>query len=293
MMKFEGIMPPLLTPFTSDEKLDEEALRNEIQYMLDAGVHGLTICGSTGEGYSMPPEEIERITTITKEESNSKVPIITGIIADSANIALNLGMAAKKAGADALMVTPVHYVFLPTEEGTIQYFKQIGETLNLPIIIYNVIQWNTVSAPLAQKLAKIKQIQGIKQSGGDIHGLADMIRAVGHKMPIMTAIDDMIFPSFIIGANGAIAAINTVTPELCIQAWEAARDNDTKTGVEIHHRLLPLWRTIGKGDMPSRAKEALKQLGRPVGPARSPLINVNDLVKKEIHNALKEAKLIK
>ena len=145
----------------------------------------------------------------------------------------------------------------------------------------------------AKRRAKIKQIQGIKQSGGDIHGLADMIRAVGPKMPILTAIDDMIFPSFIIGANGAIAAINTVTPELCIQAWEAARDNDTKTGVEIHHRLLPLWRTIGKGDMPSRAKEALKQLGRPVGPARSPLINVNDLVKKEIHNALKEAKLIK
>ena len=239
MIKFEGIMPPLLTPFTSDEKLDEEALRNEIQYMLDAGVHGLTVCGSTGEGYSMPPEEIRRITSITKEEANSKVPVITGIIADSTNIALSLGMAAKNAGADALMVTPVHYVFLPTDEGTIHYFKQIGETLDLPILIYNVIQWNTVSAPLAQELAKIKQIQGVKQSGGDTHGLADMIRAVGQKMPILTAIDDMIFPSFIIGAKGAIAAINTVTPELCIQAWEAARDNNTKAGIKIHHRLLP------------------------------------------------------
>jgi 4-hydroxy-tetrahydrodipicolinate synthase len=148
-------------------------------------------------------------------------------------------------------------------------------------------------ADLAVKLLKVKQIQGIKQSGGDIHGLADMVRAVGGKIPIMTAIDDMLFSSFAIGASGAIAAICTITPELCIRAWVAARKGDMKQGVEIHHRLLPVWRAMGKGDMPARAKEALSQLGRPVGVARSPMIPVDENAKREIRGALIESGLLK
>lgn len=292
MFRLEGIMPPMLTPFTENEKLDEEALRRETRYLLGAGVHGLTVCGSTGEGYTMLPDETGRVTNIVKDEAGSQIPLITGVIADSANIAIGLGMAAKEAGADALMVTPVHYVFNPADEGTIDYYRRIGDAVGLPIVMYNVIPWNIISVELAVRLTKTRKIQGIKQSGGDIHGLADMIRAVGDRIPIMTAIDDMLFPSFIIGAKGAIAAICTVVPKLCVEMWEAAGDSNLERGLEIHHRILPVWRAIGKGDMPARAKEALRQLGRPVGPARSPMIPVNDDVREEIRKALLQAKLL-
>lgn len=292
LFKLEGIIPPMVTPFKESEELDEEALRREVGRLLDAGVHGLTVCGSTGEGYAMTSEEIGLTTAIVKEEVKGRVPVITGIIADSAWVALRHARAAKEAGADALMVTPVHYVFQPTEEGALDYFKRIGEALDLPIVIYNVVPWANISAELAVKLTGIKQIQGIKQSGGDIHGLADMIRAVGNRIPVLTAIDDMLFPSFLIGAKGAIAAICTIAPQLCLELWEAARRGDIKTGVEIHHRLLPVWRAIGRGDMPARAKEALSQLGRPAGIARSPLIPVDERARVEIQKALLEAGLL-
>lgn len=293
MLKFEGIIPPMVTPFKEDEELDEEALRGEVGYLLDAGVHGLTVCGSTGEGYAMTSEEIGLATAIVREEVRGRAPVITGVIADSAWVALRHGKAAKEAGADALMVTPVHYVFQPTEEGTIDYYRRIGEAIGLPIIIYNVIPWANISAGLAVKLTGIKQVQGIKQSGGDIHGLADMIRAVGNRVPVLTAIDDMLFPSFLIGAKGAIAAICTIAPELCVELWEAAKSGDVKAGVDIHHRLLPVWRAVGKGDMPARAKEALLQLGRPAGIARSPMIPVDERARVEIRKALIEAGLLK
>jgi len=292
LFRLEGIMSPMVTPFTRDEQIDEDALRKETRFLADAGVHGLTVCGSTGEGYAMRSEEIGRVTSIVRDEAGSQTPIITGIIADSAKIAIDLGMAAKKSGADGLMVTPVHYVFSPTSEGTVEYYRRIGETIGLPIVIYNVIPWNVISVDLVVRLMEMEKIRGIKQSGGDIHVLADMIRAIGDRIPVMTAIDDMLFPSFIIGASGAIAAICTIAPNLCLEVWEAAKDRDLKKGIEIHHRILPVWRAIGKGDMPARAKEALRQLGRHVGPARNPMISVSDQARKEIHDALLEAKLL-
>lgn len=282
----------MLTPFTEDGRLDEESLRRETRYLLDAGVHGLTVCGSTGEGDALTPDEVGKVTAIVKDEAGTQIPVITGVIADSANIAVEIGMAAKNAGADGLMVTPVHYVFTPTDEGNIDYYRQIAVAVGLPIVIYNVIAWNVISVGLAVKLTEIENVRGIKQSGGDIHGLADMIRALGEKIPIMSAIDDMLLPSFVIGARGAIAAICTVAPELCIEIWEAVNGNDSMRGIGYHNRLLGLWRVIGKGGMPARAKEALRQLGRPVGPARSPMVPVSEEVKKQIRDAIREAKLI-
>ncbi|MGQ9680034.1 MAG: dihydrodipicolinate synthase family protein [Candidatus Bathyarchaeia archaeon] len=293
MFKLEGIMPPMLTPFTPDEEIDEDALKGETRYMVKAGVQGLTVCGSTGEGYTMTSEEIGLVTNIVKGEVGSKLPVISGVITDSTRMAIKHGLSAKENGADALMVTPFHYIFHPTSEGMIDYYRKIGDNVGLPIVIYNVIPWNTVSANLAAKLVETGYLMGIKQSGGDIHGLADMIRSVGDEISIMTAIDDMLLPSFIIGAQGAIAAICTIAPELCVELWEAAKKGDLKKGIEIHHRLLPVWRAVDRGVMPSAAKEAVSQLGRKVGVARSPLFPLDDDAKKEIHKALVEAKLLR
>ncbi len=285
-------MPPMVTPFTVDEKIDEEALIEETRFLVEAGVHGLTVCGSTGEGYSMTSEEISSVTRLVKDEVGSDLPVITGVIADSANMAIARGLAARKAAADALMVTPVHYVFKPTDDGNFEYYQRICEVVGLPILIYNVIPWNTISVDLAVKLSRIGQIVGIKQSGGDMHGLADMIEALGDRISVMSAIDDMLFPSFLIGAEGAIACICTIAPRLCVDLWEASESNDIRECIKIHTRLLALWRVIGKGDMPARAKEALEQIGRHVGPARSPMIQVSENAKDEIHNALLDAELI-
>lgn len=288
---FRGIMPPMVTPFTADEELDEEALRREARFMLAAGVDGLCVCGSTGEGHVLSVEESCRVTAIAREEAGGRVPVIAGIIRDSTREVIRYGLALRDAGADALQITPVHYLFSPTAEGTVEYYRRIGAAVGLPIIIYNVIPWNTLSPELLLRLSEIEQVIGVKQSGGDIHKLADLLLANAGRLQIFSAVDDLLYPSFILGAEGSIAAILTVLPELSVQLWAACQAGRHDEARAIHERLLPVWRAINAPDMSARTKAALELQGRAVGPARHPLLPVTPEVRATIAAALEAARV--
>lgn len=287
--QFRGIMPPMVTPFTVDEELDEAALRRETQLMLAAGVHGLCVCGSTGEGHVLTVEESCAVTRIVRDEVAGQVPVIAGIIRDSTREVIRYGQALREAGADALQITPVHYLFTPTAEGTIDYYREIGAVVGLPIIIYNVIPWNTISPDLLLRLAEIEQVVGVKQSGGDIHKLADLLKMNRGRLQIFSAVDDLLYPSFMLGAEGSIAAILTVLPALSVQLWDACQAGRHDEARQIHEKLLPVWRAINAHDMSARTKAALALQGRAVGEARHPILPVCDEVRLQIAAALAEA----
>lgn len=289
---FRGIMPPMVTPFTDDEELDEAALRAETRLMLAAGVQGLCVAGSTGEGHVLTAEESCRVVQAVRDEVAGRVPVIVGIIRDSTREVIRYGLALRDAGADALQITPVHYLFAPTEAGTIEYYRRIGEAVALPIIIYNVIPWNTIGPDLLLRLAEIPQVIGVKQSGGDIHKLADLLKLNRGRLQIFSAVDDLLYPSFILGAEGAIAAILTVLPELSVQLWDACRAGRHDEARAIHERLLPVWRAINAPDLSARTKAALALQGRHVGPARHPLLPVTPEVRATIAAALEEAGML-
>ena len=285
-----GILPPMVTPFHPDtEEVDEEALRGEVRVLLDAGVHGLTLCGSTGEGHTLSVEESCRIARVAREEAGPDVPVIAGIIRDCTRDVVRYGLALREVGVDALQITPVHYLFSPGEEGTVAYYERIGREVGLPIVIYNVIPWNTISPELLLRLSEIEQVVGVKQSGGDIHKLADLLRANDGRLKVLTAVDDLLYPSFVLGADGAIAAILTVLPDLCVRLWDACGRGDHAMARALHERILPVWRAINHPDMSSRTKAAIELRGRKVGPARHPLLPVSPQVRAELAVALEEA----
>lgn len=286
---FRGILPPMVTPFDGAEELDEAALRDEARVMLRAGVHGLCVCGSTGEGHVLSAAESCRITEIVREEAAGSVPVIAGIIRDSTREVIRYGLALRDAGADALQITPVHYLFSPTDDGIVDYYRRIGAEVGLPILIYNVIPWNTISPDLLMRLSDIEQVVGVKQSGGDIHKLADLLKMNQGRMQIFSAVDDLLYPSFMLGAEGAIAAILTVLPELSVQLWDACQAERYDDARAIHERLLPVWRAINAPDMSARTKAALELQGRRVGNARHPLLPVTPEVEALIAAALEEA----
>ena len=288
-LELKGIIPPLATPFTPDGDVDEDALRAEIRHMLDQGVHGLTVCGSTGEGHTLSVEETVRISEITVEESRGRVPVVTGIIRDSTREVIRYGQAVKETGVDGLQITPVHYLFNPGEEGTYAYYDAIGRAVGLPIVIYNVVPWNTVSPETLLRLSEIPQVVAVKQSGGDIHKLADLLRANRGRLQVLSAVDDLLYPSFALGADGAIAAILTVLPDLCVQLWDACQHGDHRQARSLHERILPVWRAMSHPDMPSRTKAAIELRGRIVGPARHPLLPVSVEVRAELEAALDQA----
>lgn len=283
---FEGIIPALATPFTESEELDEESLRREVHVMLDAGAHGICVTGSTGEGHTLSVEETCRIATVVRDELGGRLPLIAGIIRDSTREVVRYGQALREVGVDAIQVTPVHYLFAPTEDGQYAYYERIGREVGLPIIIYNVVPWNTIGPRMLMRLSEIEQVIGVKQSGGDIHKLADLLRINNDRLRIFTAVDALLYPSFMLGAHGSISAILTILPDLCTALWDACRRGDHAAALALHERILPVWRAMEYPDMSSRTKAAIALRGRKIGNPRHPLLPVTDAVRSEIAAAL-------
>jgi len=134
-----GIVPPVVTPFDSQEQIDNTLLRNDLRYLVNiVNVHGIAVCGSTGEGHTLSTEETRQVAEIAIEEAAGKVPVITGIIANSTRTVVERGKAVANLGVAALQVTPVHYLFRPTDQEMQAYFAEISQATGLPVIIYNV-----------------------------------------------------------------------------------------------------------------------------------------------------------
>jgi 4-hydroxy-tetrahydrodipicolinate synthase len=291
-MKLHGIIPPLATPFTRDEAIDETTLRHEVDRVIRTGVHGITVTGSTGEGHTLTIDELVRASAAAVEAADGRVPVITGIIRDSTRDVITCGQAVKTVGISAIQVTPVHYLFQPDEEGSIDFYRRIGNEVGLPIVIYNVVPWNTLSPEVVLRLSELPQVVAVKQSGGDIHKLARLLTLASDRLTILTAVDDLLMPSFLLGAHGAVAAILTVLPELCCQLWDACQSGQLERARSLHERILTVWNALAAPDLPARVKAALALLGHPVGGPRHPLRPVSPTVEEAIRHALVHTQLL-
>ena len=294
MNEIYGIVPPTTTPFTADGRVDEVALKEDMCYLIKvAGVHGLAVCGSTGEGHTLTTDETYRITACAVEESKGQIPVVTGIITDSTQSAIERGQAVADLGIRALQVTPVHYLFRPSDDAMIDHFARITEGTRLPVIIYNVIPWTYLSPELLTRIiTQVEGVVGVKQSAGDMKLLADLLLLVGDRGLIMSAVDALLYPSFLLGAHGAIAAILTAAPKLCVQLWEAAENGDYETARSLHELLLPVWNAISNDNLPANVKYVMQLQGRASGKPRLPMPETNQQQKETIKRALLSASLI-
>jgi 4-hydroxy-tetrahydrodipicolinate synthase len=286
-----GIVPPMTTPFRADETIDEPALRAETCFLIEtARVHGLAVAGSTGEGHTLTTDEVRGITAAVVEEARGRVPVIAGIITDSTAAAVERGLAVRDLGVAALQVTPVHYLFRPDDEAMVRHFDTLARRTGLPIIIYNVVPWTYLSPRLlARIIAEVPGVIGVKQSAGDMKLLADLLLLVGDRARIMTAVDALLYPSFMLGAHGAIAAILTAVPGLCVQLWDAVQVGDHKQALALHERILPIWNAIFDDNLPANVKHCQALMGRAAGLPRAPMSATSPTQAEEIRLALRGA----
>lgn len=292
LSKLFGIIPPTVTPFDDQERIDEAVLRREVRFLFEAGVHGVSFGGSTGEGALLSDAELGLGIRIIQEENAKSLPVLCGIIRNSTRDAIAAGLAAKEAGADVLMVTPTYY-HGTSEEGNYRFYSDLSERVGLPIVIYNVIKTNPIAPEQMKRLAEIPNVVGIKQSVGGIHSLTDMIAACGDTTLVFGAQDDLMHISYELGAVGAISAILTLFPELCVRQWEAYRRKDYAAALDIHYRMLPVWRKIEGGAFPGKIKAALKLVGRDAGWARQPIQPPTEREWNELRDALTASGLLK
>ncbi|QDU09914.1 dihydrodipicolinate synthase family protein [Gimesia aquarii] len=289
-----GIIPPMVTSFGANGSIDEEALRADARYLIEtAKIHGLAVCGSTGEGHTLSIDETRLITAVVTETAAKRVPVITGIIANSTAEVIERGRAVRDLGVAALQVTPVHYVFRPDDDAMVRHFAEIAAATELPVIIYNVVPWTYLSPELLTRIiTEVEGVIGVKQSAGDLKLLADLLIMTGSRARIMTAVDALLYPSFALGAVGSIAAILTAAPTLCVELWEAVQAGNHKKGLELHEKLLPVWNAIFADNLPANTRYCMELQGRAGGIPRPPMPATSEEQKGPIREALRNAGLI-
>ena len=294
MSNIYGIVPPITTPFDENENITPKLLHDEVRYLIEeAGVHGIAVGGSTGEGQTLSVDELHQVVRTAVEAAQGEVPIIAGIIVDSTRQAIEKGKALADLDVAALQITPVHYLFKPNEAMTYRHFEAVANQVSAPIIIYNVVPWNYCSpALLTRIMAEIDGVIGVKQSAGDLKLMADLMYQTGDDGLIMSAVDALLYPSFCLGAHGAIAAILAAAPGLCVQLWDAVKAGDHAQALALHNRLLPIWNAIEGDNLPACVRAANELQGRPAGQSRSPMQAASVDQTTAIGEALRVAELL-
>lgn len=284
-----GIVPPMTTPFDEGGNIDENAFCADVDYLLEAGVHGLAVGGSTGEGHTLSLEELLQLNRKAVLQVSGKIPVIAGIISDSTREVIERGKALADLGVAALQITPVHYLFTPDEQAMYDYYAQISDDVGVPIIIYNVIPWSYCSPKLLVRMIReIEHVVGVKQSGGDMHALAELLMLLDRGGMVMAAVDDLLYPCFTLGAHGSIAAILTAVPKACVGLWNAVQDGDHDEALRLHQQLFALWLTLSAENLPARVKAAMRLQGRASGLPRSPMPAPTESEEMEIRRVLKK-----
>jgi len=285
--QIQGIVPPLVTPFTTDDKLDESALRGTIRFMLDQGVHGLVAGGSSGEGYTLSADELARITEIAAEEIDGKVPLIAGVIANSTRDAIIKTKAVERLGISALQVTPAHYIYKTDDESMLRHFREIAGETSVPILIYNVIPWNYLSPGLLLRaMDEIPGVAGVKQSAGDLKALADLMIGAKPGNRIFAAVDSLLYPCMALGAHGIISILTTAVPGAVLQLWNLVKRGDHAAALDLHERLLRLWNAIYADNRVATTKYTLALQGAPTGHTLRPVAAVTPKQQAAIREAL-------
>jgi 4-hydroxy-tetrahydrodipicolinate synthase len=265
------MIPPLVTPFDSEGRIDRAGLHGEIGFMLDCGVSGVVVGGSTGEGPGLREREVEELVSESLAACGGRVPVIAGIIARTSDEAVRMARAADRAGAVALQVPPPYFEFTTDPRILGAYYSAITDATGLPLIIYNVIPWAQLAMEgLEEILEANPKIFGVKQSGRNIHGLANLAASPNRRFRLFTAIDDLLYPSFMLGVDGTISGTSSLLPRQTMELMRAVECGDYARALALHERILPLWRLMDTPEFPSRIKYAMRCMGRSTGYPRSP-----------------------
>jgi 4-hydroxy-tetrahydrodipicolinate synthase len=268
---FTGIMTALITPFRGDA-VDEEALRRLVEEQIAAGVDGLVPVGTTGESPTVTVEEHIRVIEIVVQAAKKRVPVVAGTGSNSTRETIEMSAAARKVGADVLLlVTP--YYNRPGQEHMYRHFKAVVEAVPLPSILYNV-PTRTASDLLPDtfaRLCELPQVVGIKEATGSITRAAQILARVGDRVAVLSGDDAVTVPLFAIGGKGVISVLSNVAPGPMAQMWDAAAAGDWKKARELYFRLLPLAEGLFVEVNPIPVKAALAMMGRIADEIRPPL----------------------
>ena len=292
-IQIRGSIPAIVTPMHEDGSLDLPAFRKLIDWHAQEGSNGLVVVGTSGESATLSVDEHILMVKTAVEHTAKRFPIIAGAGGNSTSEAVELAKAAKEVGADAtLQVVP--YYNKPTQEGMYQHFRKIAESVDLPVILYNV-PGRTVADmnhDTVLRLAEVPGIVGVKEATGNIDRAANLIKYAPAHFAIYSGDDPTAIALMLLGGHGNISVTANVAPRAMSELCRAALAGDAITARKIHLSLLSLHKQMFCESNPIPAKWALAALGRMENGIRLPLTPLDARYHEVVRDALRETGLL-
>lgn len=284
-MNFHGVFPALTTPFAADGSVSVEALKHNIARYNDTGLAGYTVIGSTGESVLLSRKEIDTVWATVKEAAAPEKKLIAGTGAESTAETIERTRRAAELGYHAALVkTPYYYKPAYKSENYIAHYRKVADASPIPVLLYSVPQFTGVSLE-ATEVAALSQhpnIIGIKESSGHVQRIAEMVEAAPRSFQVMTGSASMLFPSMTVGACGAILALASALPEMCVAMYDAVHSGDLRKARELETHMLPASKIIVAQNGIPGVKCAMDLVGYRGGQPREPLLPVSDAQKNAI-----------
>ena len=291
-MKFEGVYTALVTPFSKSEALDEQALKDLVEFQISEGITGLVPVGTTGESPTLDIEENVRVVEIVVEQANGRVPVIAGTGSNSTKEAIEMTKLAAEIGANAsLQVSP--YYNKPTSEGYYRHFAAVADAVDIPLIIYNIASrtGKNIDNETMLRIASIPAVSAVKEASGDLQQVMDLVARKPDSLDILSGDDNLTLPIVALGGMGVISVASNLIPKEMEELTKAAVAGKMKKARELHYRLLPLFQAMFLETNPIPIKAALAERGRIEEVYRLPMCPMSKPLRKVLMDAVKKLNL--
>ena len=294
MSIFTGAGVALVTPFKEDLSVDYDQLEKFIDFQIDNGTDSIIICGTSGEASTMSHDEQIEVVSACVSHVNGRIPVIAGAGANCTDEALNLAKRSEKAGADGLLVVTPYYN-KATQKGLEEYYTTVGNSVDIPIIMYNVPgrTGTNIQPATAVKIAKsVDNIVAIKEASGDIGQVATLAALADGCLDIYSGNDDQVVPLLALGGKGVISVLSNVAPRETHDMVMKFLDGDVKGSLDIQLKYMDVIHNLFSEVNPIPAKRAVSEMGYCKNIVRRPLTEMEEDHAQVLIQSMKEAGIL-
>ena len=292
-VEIKGIIPPILTPMNDDESINVAELRNQVDRMIEGGVHALFPFGTNGEGYILNAKEKQLVLETVIEQCNGRVPVYAGTGCISTKETIEQSRMAQAAGADVLSIITPSFAAASQDE-LYEHYRAVAKAVDMPIVLYNIPArtGNALAPATVGRLAQIENIVAAKEASGNFSLLAHTRHLCGDDFYIWSGNDDQVVPMMSLGAKGVISVASNIIPEVMVKMTHLCLDNDFASASKLQIEYMDLIDALFCDVNPIPVKEALNLLGMEAGPVRLPLCEMEEKNKARLRAAMQAKGLL-
>lgn len=292
--RFGRLITAMVTPFDDEDQVDLATAQALAVHLLDSGSDALLVAGTTGESPTVfYPDKMDVFRAVI-EAVDGRAPVIANVGDNCTRDSIEFAKEVEKLGPDALMAV-VPYYNKPPQEGLYRHFRAIAESVDLPVLLYNIpgrTVINMTSETTLRLARDVENIVGVKEASGDMAQVAELTAGAPEGFEVLSGNDEDTLPMLSLGAVGVIAVASHVAGPQMAEMIQAHTAGNTTRALKIHLELLPLFRALFWTANPIMVKDALRQLGFPVGPPRLPLIEATKEQSEDLAKVLRNTGLL-